>query len=377
MNEITPRVFVAGTQQNDGKTTVCMGLFHALRERFPRIGFIKPVGQRFVEVEGKNIDEDTVLLDDTYGLQTPMEAMSPIAVDGEFTRRYVKKGSVEFFERRIEHSFDRAAWEKEFVIIEGTGHAGVGSVFDLSNARVSKLLKAKAIIVTEGGLGRPIDELALNRAVFTEEGVELVGAIFNKVRPDKMDMVIEYATLGLQRLGIELLGVIPRESMLSHPNLHQVCEHIGGDFINGARRSRRRVDEVMIGAMTSSNVMEHISERTLVVTSGDREDVIMAALATNSLVERDGGGIIGMVLAGGYLPHKRVMELIKLSDIPIIVSPLDSYTIARRINSMTVKTTPGDSEKIAKIQDLVEKHVRVDRILEKVMASTEPSYPII
>jgi hypothetical protein len=368
MNTVTPRIYVAGTQQNDGKTTVCLGLFNALRDRFHRIGFIKPVGQRFVEVEGKNIDEDTVLLNDTYGLHAPLDAMSPIAVDGEFTRRYIRRPQLEFYTKRIVNSFDRAAWEKDFVLIEGTGHAGVGSVFDLSNASVARICQSKAVIVCGGGIGRPIDELNLNRSVFEEEGVELVGVIMNKVQPGKLETVKEYAGLGLERLGMELLGVIPAEPVLSHPTLHQVCDHIKGRFINGARKSRRLVDEVMIGAMTSSHVMEHINERTLVVTSGDREDVIMAALATNSLAQKDGAEIVGMVLAGGYLPHDRVLELIRLSDVPIIVSPLDSYTIARRIHSMTIKTTPGDSEKIRRIQNLVETHVDIDRILEKIAA---------
>src|SRR6266853_4164449 len=187
MNAVTPRVFVAATQQNDGKTTTALGLFAALLKTRGRIGFIKPVGQRFVEVDGLRIDEDSVLIDQTYGVQTPLEAMSPIAVEPDFTRRYIEHQNNEFLVHRIQNSFDRAAWEKDFVIIEGTGHAGVGSVFDLSNARVASLLNSKAILITEGGIGRPIDEVALNRAIFMEEGVELLGVILNKVLPEKLD----------------------------------------------------------------------------------------------------------------------------------------------------------------------------------------------
>src|SRR3984885_14696180 len=109
MNTETPRVFVAATQQNDGKTTTALGLFAALRKRLGAIGFIKPVGQRFVRVDGHRIDEDSVLIDQTYGVQTPLEAMSPIAVEPDFTRRYIEHSNNEFLVRRIQHSFDRAA----------------------------------------------------------------------------------------------------------------------------------------------------------------------------------------------------------------------------------------------------------------------------
>src|SRR5947209_19817227 len=148
MNNVTPRIFVAATEQNAGKTTTSLGLFSALQKSRGRIGFIKPVGQRFIEVEGKRIDEDTVLIDQTFGVHTPLEAMSPIAVEPDFTRRYIENSNNEFLTRRIQNSFDRAAWEKDFVIIEGTGNAGVGSVFDLSNARMARLLESMDMLVT-------------------------------------------------------------------------------------------------------------------------------------------------------------------------------------------------------------------------------------
>src|ERR1700760_1199551 len=108
-------------------------------------------------------------MNDTFGVHTPLEAMSPIAVEPNFTRRYIDQSNNDFLIRRIQNSFDRTAWEKDFVIIEGTGHAGVGSVFDLSNARVAHLLQSKVLLVTKGGIGRAIDEVVLNKALFDKE----------------------------------------------------------------------------------------------------------------------------------------------------------------------------------------------------------------
>ena len=365
MNTSTQRVFIAATQQNDGKTTTALGLFAALRKKLGRIGFIKPVGQRFIEVEGKQIDEDSVLIDQTFGVYTPLEAMSPIAVEPDFTRRYIEEQNNEFLVRRIQNSFDRAAWEKDFVIIEGTGHAGVGSVFDLSNARVACLLESKVIIVTKGGIGRPIDELALNKALFDKEGVEVVGVILNKLLPEKLDYVRDFARRGLERLGVELLGAIPQEPLLTNPTLGQIRQTIKGQFINAREKSRRRVKKVIIGAMSSSHVMEHFQPGTLVITPGDREDVILAALSTSTLSEAEDRAIAGLVLSGDLLPHQRLLDLLANSEVPVIRSPLDSYAVASGIHSMTVKTLPGDVEKIDKIQALIDRYVDVDRLLEK------------
>src|SRR3989449_11780237 len=140
-NTVTPRVFIAATRQNDGKTTSSLGLLSALQKHFPRIGYIKPVGQRFVEIEEQKIDEDTVLMDTVYDLDCPLSDMSPIAVEPDFTRKYLQSSNRDALVKKIEKAFDRVAWEKDFVLCEGSGHAGVGSVFDLSNAQVAKILQ--------------------------------------------------------------------------------------------------------------------------------------------------------------------------------------------------------------------------------------------
>jgi hypothetical protein len=373
VNTTTPRIFIAATEQNTGKTTTSLGLYGVLRGWFPAIGFIKPVGQRFAEVEGKRIDEDSVLIRDTFNTQTPIEDMSPIAVEPDFTRRYIESSNSEVLENRIRNSFDRACWEKDFAIIEGTGHAGVGSVFDLSNAKVAKILHSKVILVTPGGIGRPIDEAALNRALFDREGVEVIGVVMNKVLPSKIDYISEFARRGFERLGLELLGVIPQERTLSEPTMLDVCANIRGEVIAGEALIHRYVSSVMIGAMQPNNVLARLEPRTLLVVSGDREDVILAAHyeAERAVLENREGLISGLVLSESLRPQSAVAELIENSSLPVVVSPMDSYTIASRIHSMTVKTLPRDVEKIIRIQQLVSKHVDVKRILEKIRMPEE------
>src|SRR3982751_5942407 len=232
MNTSTPRVFIAATRQNDGKTTTSLGLIAALQQRFPRVGYIKPVGQRFVEIEEHKIDEDTVLMDSVYQLNCPLVDMSPIAVEPDFTRKYLQAANNEALVKKIVQAFDRVAWEKDFVLCEGSGHAGVGSVFDLSNAQVAKILDAKVIIVTQGGIGRPIDEVSLNQALFEKEGVEIIGVIVNKVLDKKVDSVTDFARRGLKRKGLELLGVLPHEQILCNPSVDLIRDELRAEVLN-------------------------------------------------------------------------------------------------------------------------------------------------
>ena len=364
-NTVTPRIFVAATRMDDGKTTTSVGLFAAFQNRFPRIGFIKPVGQRFVEIEGAKIDEDTVLINDTYHPRTPLKAMSPIAVEPDFTRRYLSGGITHQLHDRVRTAFDIAAWEKDFVIIEGTGHAGVGSVFDLSNATVAKLLQSKVIIVSRAGIGRPIDEIALNLALFEKQGVEVLGAIINKVVPEKMDMLREYTTLGLAKIGLPLLGMIPMHTELYKPTVNQACVRLRGEFIAGGQHKRRRIARIGVGAMSCRNAERLLQQGTLIITPGDREDLIEMILVEH-FKNSSRGNLAGVVLTDGILPPESVLQSIREASIPFITTTADISSAATAISNMTVKTEVGDRDKIGVIQKLIQDHVQVDRIVDLV-----------
>ncbi|MDE3084714.1 MAG: AAA family ATPase [Verrucomicrobiota bacterium] len=363
-NTFTKRIFIAATRMNDGKTTICLGLFAALQSLFPRVGFIKPIGQRFIEVHGHMVDEDSFLLDTIYHVRVPIESMSPITVDGTFTRRFLKQPDRMLAELvdKICRAFDRVSWEKDFTLIEGTGHAGVGSIFELSNARVAKLLGAKVILVTPGGIGRPIDEVALNKALFDKEGVEVIGAILNKVEADKIPQISEYAGLGLARLGVPLLGVLPIQPMLSAPNLLQVAEEIRGRWLNArATAPNERVQRVVVGAMTAKGIVDYLQPGTLIITPGDRDDIILAAISSARLSGQK--TIAGLILTNDIHPHEKLLELLAQTDIPVIAASEESFTITARINGMTVKTQPQDKDKIPVIKRLITGHVDLQKLL--------------
>jgi len=363
-NTNTKRVFVAATRMNDGKTTTCLGLFAALQSLYPRVGFIKPIGQRFVEVQGHQIDEDSVLLDTIYNVHVPIESMSPVAVDGTFTRRFLKNPGpmLADLEDRICRAFDRVSWEKDFTLIEGTGHAGVGSIFELSNARVAKLLRAKVILVTPGGIGRPVDEIALNKALFDKFGVEVAGVILNKVDPAKIPVITEYAGLGLERLGVPLLGVLPVQEMLSAPNLSQIAEEISGRWLNAPEAGRReRIRRVIVGAMTARGIVDYLQPGVLIITPGDRDDIVLAAVSSARL--SDDKTIAGLILTNDTVPSPKLLELLSQTRIPVIAAKEESFTITSKIHGMTVKTQPRDTDKIPVIKRLITEHVDLNKLL--------------
>ena len=362
MNASTPRVFIAATRQNDGKTTTSLGLIAALQKHFPRIGYIKPVGEGFVEIEEQKIDEDSVLMDAVYSMNCPRVDMSPIAVEPDFTRKYLLSSNNEALVKKIQKAFDRVSWEKDFVLCEGSGHAGVGSVFDLSNARVAKLLGAKVIIVSQGGIGKPIDEIALNQALFEKEGVEIIGVILNKVLGEKVDYVSDFARRGLKRKGLDLLGVIPHEQILCNPSIDLIREELHAELLNQPPTLHTLVDDVVVGAMGAHNAMQFFKRGVLLITPGDREDILLAAGAmTNPNSDEK---MAGIVLTGGLRPDPSVLKAMQAMPIPVLLAKADSYEVASKVHNLIVKTRPSDVEKISLIRDIVAKNVNVKKIID-------------
>ncbi|HKF84488.1 MAG TPA: AAA family ATPase [Candidatus Limnocylindrales bacterium] len=375
------QLYLAATGQNRGKTTTALGLVDGFRRRGLHTGFVKPVGQRTVIDGGEPADEDAVLMKSIFDLPEPYAVMSPVHIPRGFTKAYIAGQVVEDLGARISDAHRRFA-EHDVLLIEGTGHAGVGAVVGLSNAVVARLLGAPAVIVSEGGVGRPIDEIVLNASHFAAHGVRVAGAIVNKVRIDEQPGIEETLRRGLARHGIPLLGVLPYRPILSNPTLGMILESVRGRVISTGPDLDRVIDNVAIGAMEPHHMLERVDRGTLVIVPGDREDVILT-LATAHLADRATAGdvdalvdetpgavqagpeqrAIGMVLTGGYEPRPEVLDAIRRAGLFAAFAPDDTYAVASEIHDLLVKTHPSDSGKIQLIKDLVWEHLRLDPLL--------------
>lgn len=363
------KVYVAATRQNDGKTIVSLGLISAILKREKKVGYIKPVGQHYVEVDGHRIDEDAVLVKETYDIPGELCDMSPVAVPRGFTEEYIKNPHRETLVQQITDAFARASAEKDFVLIEGTGHAGVGSVFDMSNADVANLLDAKVILVSSGGIGRPIDEIMLNKALFDSMGVPILGTIINKIQPDKYEKISPLVRKGLERKGLEVLGVMPYNPVLSNPTIEELLVDIDGELLSGADKVNCTVKRTLIGAMPPHEALHYFNDGTLLITPGTREDMILAALGSCGF-SHDEACIAGIVLTGGIHPHSRIMDLIRRSNIPVMSVSDDTFTVATRMNNLIVKVRPGDTAKISASEEIVDQYVDTDRIIDMLSQDT-------
>ncbi|TME32257.1 MAG: hypothetical protein E6I62_06210 [Chloroflexi bacterium] len=317
------RIFLAATGQNRGKTTASLGLIAGIMGTGHRLGFLKPVGQRYLVIDGTRADEDAVLVREVFDLPDALNDMSPVTLPRHFTTDFVMGRVSEDLAGQVERAFRRVAAGKDLVVIEGTGHAGVGAVVGMSNASVAALLGSKVIIVSEGGVGRPIDEIVLNASLFEQHGVQVLGAIVNKVEMDTHADLPEILRRGLAQHGIELIGCIPYSEFLANPSLELIVTHLQGELLAGEATP------------------------------------ILASIAVRGQL------VMGLILTGGFRPSGAVLRRLRDANLFTYLVETDTYTTAQAANAILVKTHPTDTEKIATIIDLVDGAIDTNALLER------------
>jgi BioD-like phosphotransacetylase family protein len=286
--------------------------------------------------------------------------LSPIAIERGFTQKFINHPDVKPLEKEILRCRDELLKAHPMIIIEGTGHAGVGSCFGLSNARVAQLLGAKVVIVTSGGIGRPLDEIALSLALFKDFDVDVLGVIVNKVLVEKYDKIKDTVGKGLKLLGTRLLGAIPYDHSLTTFTVGQLAEEFNYQVLCGHDALSNMIQDTVIAAMEPQNVLKYIRTNTLIITPGDRVDNILVSLLILSRDTTNGG----IILTGGFEPHPTIEPLLKSSRIPVLMSNEDTFKVSARMKDIGFKIRSYDTAKVNRLHQLVAEYVDTETILK-------------
>lgn len=357
-----PGVFIGATGQNIGKTTTSLALLGRLLPKYPKLNFMKPVGQRTIEKQGEVADEDVFLMKEVFDLNHEARQMSPVTVPPGFTKDYLDgKTDNSQLSEAIKEGWGSLSCADDMTVVEGTGHTGVGSVFGMNNAQVAKLLELPVILVAQAGIGRPIDEIEMNLALYERHGVSVKGVIFNKAVKSKTDAVREYCGKYLNKKGIKMLGVVEYNRTLSRPSLQRLHMDIKAEILSGHDHLEAVPTKIMTGAGALDYILDKTVQQTLVVTPASRSDVIMAAAHNFDLVKRGNfltkQEFVGLVLTGDQDPHPDVLANAKHSEIPILRVVDDVYETVEAIDNSLAKTLATDKQKLEIIDDIYKEAV--------------------
>ena len=278
---MTPGVYVMGCEPATGKSAVALGVRQLLQRRLTRLGVFRPVVA--------DPDRDP-LVDLLRSEAFPYEASVGVTYDEV---RADEENALE----EIVARYRALASQCDGVLVVGTDFAGVGTAGELQfNARVALNLGLPALLVV-GGHDRSADEVRDAVAVALTSargaGCEVVGVVANRVRNDLLEHVTANDDVPVYAL--------PEIDLLMAPTVGQVAAACDGEIIAGdAELLGREALHLIVAAMTLPNLMERIEDGAVLITPGDRAEVLLAALFAHASSQLPSPA--GVVLTGGLRP---------------------------------------------------------------------------
>ena len=357
-------IYVAATSQHVGKTTSTLGLVSTFMKKGLKVGYCKPVGQKFLDIQNLRVDKDRILFADLINFEIVPELHSPVILGPGATEIFLDNPTNYNMESILINAQNELSAANELVIYEGTGHPGVGSVANVSNAKVAKLLDAGVVMVVEGGVGSTIDMLNMTTALFREENVPIIGVIINKVIPDKMEKVKHYVGKWLDQQGLPLLGLMPYEKTLAYPLIKSVAEAVKGVVTYNADYVDNQVESIIAGSLIDLKELKSSQDLLLVVATRSINEAIKKI---EFMTEHNGISncpLSGIVATGEGQIDRHTMKYIEANNLPLIRTELDTYGSFLRISKIEVKINRSTPWKIRMAIDLIEKNINLDQILE-------------
>lgn len=351
------KLFVAATGQNCGKTTISVSLIHLARRKYARVGYVKPIGPKCSTLNGIPMDKDAVLMARIYGLEDDARYMSPVVIPKGSTKRFIdRESSSEETENALLEAVAYLEEKNDFLIIEGAGHGGVGSVIGLNNARVAAILNAPVAMVAGGGIGNVIDSVQLNLALYEKQGVPLKAVLVNKILSEKRDSSLSYLQKAFTGSGINIFGAFDHSPTLANPTLHNISTLFAAELKGDQTQRTRIAHHIQLGSASSQRVIDNLEESTLLITTSSRDELIVTASSLYHIPEYR-AKLAGLVIPGHAEMSPISRRILEDSGIPHIRVYETTANVFTRLLDHVSKITAEDFEKIELLQSGAERFI--------------------
>ncbi|NDY71964.1 phosphate acetyltransferase [Desulfobacter hydrogenophilus] len=360
-------LYITATQAGAGKSAIALGVMEMLFRKLEHVGFFRPIITKDPEDAW---DLDIELMSSQFHLDRPYATMYGVAQnEADHLLSHGKKD--ELLEKIIE-KYNDAREKCGFILCEGTDFVSstTGVEFDI-NATIIQNLNCPVLLVADAH-NKSMEEAATLTSMTLDslgsKGCHILGTIINRVTPANHSGIIDH----FKKTGLfpdQLIYAIPEEEILANPTIAEVAAALGAKVLIGSNQLYRHARCFTVAAMQLTNLLSRIDHGTLIITPGDRADVIvgcMAALSSDSIEN-----VSGIILTGGLVPEGPVWDLIKgIPDaVPVLSVPENTFPTALAVEKIKGSISPYDDRKIIRTLALFEQHVDIERMMDKVITT--------
>jgi phosphate acetyltransferase len=352
-------IYVTTIEPNSGKSLVSLGFLRMMLNQSSKVGYFRPIINK-----DKNglYDDHTYTAINFFNLDIKYEDC--YAFEQSEVVELLSEGKKEKVIHDIIKKYKSLEAKYDYVLVEGTDFSGEGGFTELDvNLMVAKNLGIPVLIVGAGNDKKKkdfINTMQLTYNSFIQKEVDVIGLIANKIEIDEM----EYIQTELRKvIPKEVhIDVVPKVNFLANPTVKEVAEALNGKVLFGEQFLDNSIGSYSTGAMQLRNYLTRIKENALVITPGDRADIILGALQANA--SSNYPRIAGIILTGNLIPEEPILKLIEgvQSTVPIISVDGGTFGISNKIGAVKAKIYASNSKKILLALDTFDTYINVERL---------------
>ncbi len=347
-------IFIASTTPYSGKTFIALGLALKLREEGFSVGYCKPVGTIPVMIGKRLYDADAVFIKEALELPEPLDTISPFVLDYEAQTRLFT-GSTPDAKARVLAAF-KSLKAKDFVLLGGPASLFEGGLLNIHVLSLMTALNARVLMVEPWAGEITADTLFGMRKLL---GKRFLGGVINKVAPAAADYVKDTVRPFLEKSGVKVLGVFPRDKFLGAISVRQLTEVLNGKVLCGENQLDEFIENFSIGAMDVDSALSYFrrTPNKAVITGAHRSDIQLAAMETSTRC---------IIVTGGLSTNDVVIGKAQMKGVPIISVSDDTFTTIDKIEATLGKTRIREKAKIDRARELLDLEFDLKRLLKSV-----------
>ncbi|MHA1991205.1 MAG: DRTGG domain-containing protein [Candidatus Hodarchaeales archaeon] len=353
-------IFVSN-EYHAGKTSIILGIGLTLKAKKKTVGYFKPwsiLSERISEEE--LIDPNLSLIKNTLKLKEELSELFGVPIPPNYLSEFLKEGK-EIIWEKIRVGYDNLA-KKSFdhFFVESHGYPNFGQFLDITHSRLVDYTKASPVIIAgmdKFDQDRVLDSILAMKNTLNNDST--LYCVINKIPVDYPQKQLDLIEEQLANNRIRLLGSIPESKILANPTVKDIFQRIQGQVIipPSKENENRLVQDFLIGAMEVQAALPYLRKMPskAVVTGGDRSDLILAAMETDTEL---------LILTGTKYPESKVLLKARKNNIPILLVPYDTHTVIQQLDSITWLTPPDNQTKIDEAKKLIKKFVNIEELFE-------------
>jgi phosphate acetyltransferase len=354
-------LYITSLEPGSGKTIVALGFMEQLSGRLKSVGVFRPV-----IAEGTGPDRLITFMSDLYHLPIPLADQYGVRMDVALS--LLAAGKYDELYTRILERYKTLESRCDFILCIGTDYTGVSTALEFDfNVEVARNL-GSILVPIINGQGKDPDAIVLATRTLLEQletrKCDVLAVIINRIDQGRRERILTGMKQGLP--GNRPVYVLPEVPLLERPTVRDIARGLGAELLSGDdSQLDGEIMNVKIAAMELPNFLDHLEEGSLVLTPGDRSDIILGTLAADS--SSGYPRVAGMVLTGNLKPApqiRRLIEGLRSSPVPVLGVGTDTFTTAMNVSGVRPSLSVESKRKIAAALGIIESSVDVPGLLE-------------